>query len=279
MTAETDRSEPQPEDQDERFSALAFAALIHDLKSLIARANADAEAAVYAARGALRDGLGPGPAFDVLDRDLSERLDRMWASQRAVSAVIELSRAVIRAESERLDIRQQPCLVRAVVTRAISRCRDLPEGRPSPPPIEVFDHSTGKPVMGDEELLTVAFLNVILNALQFSVADAQGTECPVRVTCESDGDVDRVLVQSHGGAIADPDGIFRPLRPTGGPANPSGRRGIGLGLFIGRRILTEHGGTIRLARSVPVDTGGLHENVFEIVIPRTRPPSQAHSSP
>jgi len=277
MTAQADRAEPQPEDQHDRVSAAALAALLHELKSLTARANAEAEAAVYAARRALRDGLGRGPTFDALDRDLKERLDRMWESQRAVSATMDLSRVMMRAGSERLEIRQKPCLVRVLLTRAIWRCQKLAEERPSSPQIELCDHSKGEPVMGDEQLLTIAFLNVILNGLQFSLADANGTTHPVRVTCESDNSIERVAVQSYGGSIADPEGIFRLPRPTGDPTEHSDRRGIGLGLFISRRILTEHGGTIQLTRSVPVDAGGLHENVFEIVLPHV-PSSQAHSS-
>jgi signal transduction histidine kinase len=267
MTAEADRAEPQLEDQHDRVSAAAFAVLLHELKSLIANANAEAEAAVYSARRALRDGLGRGPTFNALDRDLKERLERMWESQRAVAAAMDVSRIMMRAGSERLEMRQKPCLVRVLVTRAISRCRKLAEERPSSPQIELVDRSKGEPVMGDEQLLTIAFLNVILNGLQFSLADARGTTRPVRVTCESDDGVERVVVQSYGGSIADPEGIFRPLHPTGDPRDHSGRRGIGLGLFISRRILTEHGGTIRLMRSVPVDASGRYENVFEIVLP------------
>jgi signal transduction histidine kinase len=114
-------------------------------------------------------------------------------------------------------------------------------------------------VEGDGIYLTMAVMNLLLNAY-----DAAGRGGHVRLavrTAGGDAGTVEILVEDDGCGIRPEDlgKIFEPFYTT---KSESG--GSGLGLTIARRIVEEHGGTIRVT-SAP-GTG----STFAIAIPAAR---------
>jgi signal transduction histidine kinase len=97
-------------------------------------------------------------------------------------------------------------------------------------------------VRADPRQLRSAIANVVRNALMYSPI---GT--PVRVGIESEGRSARVIVRDRGPGISreEQGTAFDPF--SRGRAN--GQTGSGLGLFIARRVLEAHGGSISLRSS------------------------------
>jgi signal transduction histidine kinase len=89
--------------------------------------------------------------------------------------------------------------------------------------------------------LRLAITNVIQNAVTYSPREA-----PVKVSIgSSDGGVEiKVIDQGPGVSSAEAQEIFDPL--VRGEASQGRRTGHGLGLFIARRIVEAHGGSIRI---------------------------------
>lgn len=110
-------------------------------------------------------------------------------------------------------------------------------------------------VTADRRHLRTALANVVRNALTYSPAGVE-----VRVTARPAGDVVRLLVQDQGPGVPpeEREAIFQPF-VRGWAAR--GTPGTGLGLFVARRIIEAHRGSIR------VDGAG-QGAVFEIELPR-----------
>jgi K+-sensing histidine kinase KdpD len=99
-------------------------------------------------------------------------------------------------------------------------------------------------VLGDPQQLRSAIANVVRNALIYSPA---GTEVRVRVEA-SNGSV-RVVVRDRGPGIPPQETatVFDPF--SRGRSNGSVHQGAGLGLFIARRVVEAHDGSISLRPS------------------------------
>jgi signal transduction histidine kinase len=99
-------------------------------------------------------------------------------------------------------------------------------------------------VLADAQQLRIAIANVVRNALVHSPAGS-----PVNVSVEAVNGHAQVVVQDHGPGIpAEEQGsVFDPFTTGRGSSN----QGSGLGLFIARRVLEAHAGSIflRPARS------------------------------
>ena len=110
-----------------------------------------------------------------------------------------------------------------------------------------------------------ALTNLILNALTYT--DARNA---VVVTVATSEHHVRISVRDAGPgvAIAERDAIFDPF--VRGAAS-SGRRGAGLGLFIARRVVEEHGGRIWVG-------GGRRGATFHVELPREWRGLQRHAS-
>lgn len=112
-------------------------------------------------------------------------------------------------------------------------------------------------VAADEILLQQVMVNLLSNALQ-AVADE--IERVVRITAQDDGTRLSIRVEDSGCGFdeADAQRLFEPFFTTKGPGE-----GLGLGLSIAQRILTEHHGELVPGRSA---LGGAS---FEIRLPVT----------
>ncbi len=111
-----------------------------------------------------------------------------------------------------------------------------------------FAPEKGLKIIGDEEMLAVAFKNIIENAIDYS---PEGSN--VAVTTEKDGSQVSVKVVDSGVGIAkdDLERIFERFYRTD-PARSRQTGGTGLGLSIVKHVITSHLGEIRVASKVGV---------------------------
>jgi signal transduction histidine kinase len=95
------------------------------------------------------------------------------------------------------------------------------------------------PVVADGGRVRQIIDNLLINAIRY----APGS--PIEVLAELDGDIARLSVSDKGPGIS-PELIEKAFEPyfQGAGATPGAKAGVGLGLYISRRIAEAHGGTI-----------------------------------
>lgn len=120
------------------------------------------------------------------------------------------------------------------------------------------DIQTGVDVRGDRLLLTLAFNNLVENAIRYSQDGAA-----VHITLHA-SDVEAVVcVSDEGPGIPKEERkrVFERFYRMG-PEEKRRTKGTGLGLYLTRRIVGDHGGTIRVEDNDPVGS------TFVIQLPR-----------
>jgi len=97
------------------------------------------------------------------------------------------------------------------------------------------------PVIGSWDRIRVEQVvgNLLANALKF------GGGRPIEITVEERGPIGRVVVVDHGIGIA-PEDVERIFQRYEQAISSRAFGGLGLGLYIARRIIEAHGGTIRV---------------------------------
>jgi len=136
----------------------------------------------------------------------------------------------------------------------------------------IFKNCSSNPiVLGNEEMLTQVFHNIIINAINFSIPKNKTSEPEVLVKLYENGLWVFVQVQNYGQPIVEDDilhgRIFEPFFTTSST-------GTGLGLAVTKMLVEKHGGTI-FAISTPA-TDSLFEKTqtnlflttFAIALPR-----------
>jgi two-component system, sporulation sensor kinase E len=144
-----------------------------------------------------------------------------------LSAFLEMSRPA-GALRERVDL---PSLVRDVA-RLTAHQLSLHGAR-----LELAIDEAAPPVLGRQGALKQVLLNLTLNAMQ--AMEPRGGE--VRIAVRGDGDEAVVEVSDEGPGIAEQARarLFEAFATT-----KAAGKGTGLGLFVSRRIVEDHGGTI-----------------------------------
>ena len=124
-----------------------------------------------------------------------------------------------------------------------------------------LDVVPGTRVLGDRQLFGQAVTELLMNAFKF------GTGKPIELRAWSEGDATKVSVHDQGigisGAVR--DRIFEKLE-RGVPADYGG---LGLGLYITRRIVEAHGGTIDVESTLGVGS------TFTVTLPTPAAPALA----
>jgi two-component system sensor histidine kinase GlrK len=119
-------------------------------------------------------------------------------------------------------------------------------------------------VAADGVLLRSAIVNLLRNALSYS---PEGS--PIRLSVVEDAGTVAITISDRGPGIAaeERESIFEPY--SRGAAGRRGRDGAGLGLFVVRRVVEAHGGSLSVGPSLAGAT-------FRIDIPSDgRPTSES----
>ena len=107
--------------------------------------------------------------------------------------------------------------------------------------VELVDGSGGREVLLDPDQFRQVLTNLIDNAVE---ASPPGGAVTVGIGWEGDEAVVTVSDEGSGLKVDDPDLLFQPFYSTKG-------RGSGVGLAMVQRIVTDHGGTVRLEPNRP----------------------------
>jgi signal transduction histidine kinase len=119
------------------------------------------------------------------------------------------------------------------------------------------------PIHGNAGALEQVFLNLLVNAVQ-AIPEGQAEQNEIRITARAEGSNVMVEIRDTGAGIA-PDlqpRVFEPFFTT----KPAGV-GTGLGLFISRQTVTDHGGRIEIESEIGKGTA------FRVFLPADLPPA------
>lgn len=181
----------------------------------------------------LKDGIVAGDQVALYGATIVEEADRL---HHMIGEVLEL--AGLQARNRANPLRPLP--IEPIVQAAVERCRMLANG--SPMRIEADIEPRLPPVAADDEALTRAIQNLIVNAMR------HGSEGEwVGVQARRDGNRVAVTVEDRGPGIHPEDvrQLFEPFYRGRDSARVSG---AGLGLAIVKQIAVDHGGTVTLER-------------------------------
>jgi signal transduction histidine kinase len=125
------------------------------------------------------------------------------------------------------------------------------------------------PIQGNAAALEQVFLNLLVNAVQ-AIPEGKSEQNEIRITTQALAGEVMVEIRDTGAGIA-PDlqaRIFEPFFTT----KPAGV-GTGLGLFISRQTVTDHGGRVEIESQVNEGTA------FRVFLPATVAPAQPVAAP
>lgn len=196
---------------------------------------------------------------DLSEDQLREYVQSIAASGAYLGRLVEDLLNVSRLEGGRIDLRFEEVDLRAVVRRAIG---ETPLAERS---IEVEQPEEPVRVMVDPDRVTQVLVNLLENAAKYSPAGST-----IRVATTSGGGEVRVAVRDAGIGLPahELDRLFSPFGRASN-AREANIPGLGLGLYVSRRLAEAHGGTL-LAESGGEDCG----STFTLTLPAgSNPPS------
>ena len=173
-----------------------------------------------------------------------ERLARLLAigeeQVRRLTTLVNDLLDVAKIEAGRLEVDRRPVDLVAVVAAVVERCADQAAMVGSPIHLDA-----PAPVVGrfDPSRLDQVVTNLLTNAIKY------GKGRPIEVAVSGDAAVARLVVTDHGIGIP-PDRLAHIFERFERAVAPGQYGGMGLGLYISRQIVQDHGGTIR-AESTP----------------------------
>lgn len=199
------------------------------------------------------------------DEDLRDYIDSIATSGAYLSRLVEDLLSVSRLEGGRLELIRQDVDVMAVLDRAAA------EAPLTGHPLRVIPPADPISAHVDADRTTQILVNLLENAAKYS---PQGSEILVEVGLRG-GEV-HVAVTDHGIGLPEDD-LARLFAPFARAANARDANipGLGLGLYVSRRLAEAHGGS--LAASSDGEGRG---STFTLVLPlsdqrRTGEPGQA----
>ncbi|MCB9483741.1 MAG: sensor histidine kinase [Dehalococcoidia bacterium] len=201
--------------------------------------------------------------------DLHEYIDSIASSGAYLSRLVEDLLSVSRLEGGRMDLRLETVDVAEVVRRATIES-------PLKEHSLVIDQPTEPLVTSlDADRITQVLVNLLENAAKYSPAGSE-----IRLTVALDADEVRISVSDSGIGLP-PDELARLFAPFGRATNAREANipGLGLGLYVSRRLAEAHGGTL-LASSAGVGRGSTFTLVLPFVeAPTTDPPPPTSDDP
>ena len=153
-----------------------------------------------------------------------------------------LEHSRLRNTLPKLDL--QPLNPRAMLEHIAAETRELfPERTITVTAVEVSD-----PILGDHILLRTAFINLAANAVKYSPPH---TPIELEVRSGTSGMILEVRDQGKGILPVERERLFEKFHRGSASVGTSG---FGVGLWLVKRIIEEHGGTITLEDNVPRGT-------------------------
>jgi len=214
---------------------LAFAS--HELKTPLTSVGGNIQVAERRLKRAMTGDALDLEGVELLLARAQKGVDRMTL---LVSDLLDASRI----KSDRLVMQRKSCELIAIIREAIDELRDLDPART----LSAVLPAEAVPVIADPARVEQVVLNFLTNALTYAPADK-----PIEIGARVEGAEARVWVRDHGPGLAPADqeriwGRFnrveRVQRQAGSHA------GLGLGLYISKTIIEQHGGRIGV-ESVP----------------------------
>lgn len=198
----------------------------------------------------------------VADATRSKATEAVARNARVLARLIEDLLDTSRITMGHLTLAREPVDVNAVVQAAVESVLPAADARG----VSVALHLAPAPpwIVGDAQRLQQVVWNVVSNGIKFSPS---GATVAVEVAGAVDGESVSVRVRDDGDGI-DPaflPHVFDRFRQDDA-ALPSGRGGLGLGLYIARHLVEEHGGRI-VAESAGPGCGA----AFTIQLPAAPP--------
>lgn len=192
------------------------------------------------------------------DEETQQALENATQAANRLGRILGDLRKLSQLEYQMLEHR--PVDIEPLVSEMVSAACSLPAHRGRNVKLLVSKVPVLPPVLGDRDMLGLAFYNLIDNALKFTTLDDA-----IEVRVREDGRSLFVEVADSGIGIPaqEQERIFEDLYRG---ENAGETEGSGLGLALGRRIVILHGGEISL-RSDPAQGRG---TVFIIRLPAER---------
>jgi PAS domain S-box-containing protein len=182
-------------------------------------------------------------------------------SPRAVETIIEQTDRLGRLiddlllaslmEADRFDVRTEPVDVVHEVRLAVGQLQSAEH------PIHIDTQTDSVVIVGDRQRLGQVFSNLISNARKYS---PNGSDITIRIRDNDDSVRVDIIDQGIGIAQEDVSRLFTRFFRAEGSSQPI--QGLGLGLYITRRIIVALGGTIAVESQV--GTG----STFTVTLPR-----------
>jgi signal transduction histidine kinase len=224
---------------EERAAVLAAERELGTRMAELARLRADFTAMVaheLAAPAAVLKGYAAMLSTGSLDHDRQkEAAAAIQDEADLIATLIEDVRAAASAERDDFSLRIVPTAVAPLLADAADYARALPGEHPVSMSCDVRAR-----IMADPERIGQVLRNLVSNACKHTSA---GT--PVELRAEERGDRVRIEVADEGPGIH-PDDLGRIFEKFGRGRNAVGERvpGVGLGLYLSRRIIQSHGATL-----------------------------------
>lgn len=244
----------------------ALGVLGHELASPLARLGTASELGLNKARdGAvdMEERLARGnseaalAAADGIRKSTVAFIEKVSESRRSVGAAMALAPIVAKENNGRLELQFWDFNLGELVCRTVNDFEEELKVSFDGPPGRTYEFDVSQTVLklgnmaGDAALLQHALLNLLRNAAKYSMTPGGGsTMCPIKITTERQQNMNIIVVHNWGRGILPEqmDPIFQPWTRFDEDADIA-RRGMGLGLFLARRIALAHGGTVLCRKS------------------------------
>jgi len=257
----------------------ALGLLGHELSTPLARLGSTAETALreihadlvsYEASERAGDRVAGVERLDHARAASAGYLQQIRLERRSVGAAMRLAPIVAQETDGRLEVQFEEFDLGKLIMQSV---RDASDEANDDPANTDAQGSGGRrrwfrfetagtarrlgPIVGDAGLLSVALTNILRNAAKYSISDRPEAPCVIEVAGLLQRTMAIVVVRNVGHPIdrEQMDIIFEPWVRLGDTDGRVARRGMGLGLFLSRRIAMAHRGTVLCRDSTEVESG------------------------